>query len=173
MSRPSVNAAVLLHAERVPPPRPDPVTVLGIDETRRGRPRWRKDPKTGTREPIVDRWHVGFCDLSGDGGLLGQVEGRNAKAVLDRLDTQGRACKRHVACVAIDMGTVCKAAVRDAPPHAVLVGDHCHVGQPANKVIDEVRRKATLHQRGHRGRKGNREREVGNRLKRNAEERPT
>ncbi len=170
VSWPIVNAAMLIHAERVLPRRPDPVTVLGIDETRRGRPRWRKEAKTGTWELITDRWHVGFCDLSGDGGLLGQVEGRNAKVVIDWLDTQGQAWKKHIAFIAIDMCTVFKAAVRDALPDAVLVVDHFHVVQLANKVIDEVRRKATLQQRGHRGRKGNREWEVRNRLKRNAED---
>jgi hypothetical protein len=48
--------------------------VLGIDEIRRGRPRWVWDETTGAWQSAVDRWHVGFCDLSDGQGLLGQVE---------------------------------------------------------------------------------------------------
>jgi hypothetical protein len=32
-------------------------------------------------EVTADRWHVGFVDLSGSAGLLGQVEGRTARTV--------------------------------------------------------------------------------------------
>ena len=45
---------------------------------RRGRPRWRADPDTGEYVLLADRWHTCFFDLSGDQGLLGQVEGRTA-----------------------------------------------------------------------------------------------
>ena len=57
---------------------PEPVTVLGIDETRRGRPRFAPNPDTGKLEQLADRWHTGFIDLTGGQGLLGQVEGRAA-----------------------------------------------------------------------------------------------
>jgi transposase len=57
---------------------PAPVAHLGIDEHRRGRPRWRTDEQTGEYELLADRWHTCFFDLSGDQGLLGQVEGRTA-----------------------------------------------------------------------------------------------
>ncbi|NEA68860.1 hypothetical protein [Streptomyces sp. SID12488] len=50
------------------------VEVLGIDETRRGRPRWEQDRDSGTRQPTRDRWHTGFVDAHGVGGPLGQVE---------------------------------------------------------------------------------------------------
>ena len=55
-----------------------PVAHLGIDEHRRGRPRWRADAETGEYVLLADRWHTCFFDLSGDQGLLGQVEGRTA-----------------------------------------------------------------------------------------------
>jgi transposase len=42
---------------------PEPVTVLGIDETRRGRPRFASNPQAGKLEQIADRWHTGFVDL--------------------------------------------------------------------------------------------------------------
>ncbi|MGQ0777926.1 MAG: hypothetical protein ACT4NY_26540 [Pseudonocardiales bacterium] len=48
------------------------------DETRRGRVRLARDPDTGARVLLADRWHTGFVDLSGEQGLLGQVEGRAA-----------------------------------------------------------------------------------------------
>jgi len=55
-----------------------PVRVLGIDETRRGRPRFATDPDTGEYVQLADRWHTGFVDIDGEQGLLGQVEGRTA-----------------------------------------------------------------------------------------------
>jgi hypothetical protein len=57
---------------------PAPVAHLGIDEHRRGRPRWRTDEQTGEYLLLADRWHTCFFDLSGGQGLLGQVEGRTA-----------------------------------------------------------------------------------------------
>lgn len=51
------------------------IGVLGIDETRRGKARWEKDPETGKWSPAADRWHTGFIDAAGHGGLLGQIEG--------------------------------------------------------------------------------------------------
>jgi hypothetical protein len=41
-----------------------PTRVLGIDETRRGKPRWDQHPPTG-KWGLVDRWHSGFVDLDG------------------------------------------------------------------------------------------------------------
>ena len=56
---------------------PDPVRVLGIDETRRGKAKWETDPDTG-RRIWVDRWDTGLVDITGDQGLLAQVNGRNS-----------------------------------------------------------------------------------------------
>jgi transposase len=83
LSWPVVAAAFTAHAATVLPAEPEPVAVLGIDETRRGRPVWRRDPDTGLWEITVDRWHVGFVDITGGQGLLGQVEGRTAQTVID------------------------------------------------------------------------------------------
>ncbi len=68
------------------------------------------------------------------------------------------------------MCTVFKAAVRDSLPHATLVVDLFHVAQLANAAVTEVRRRVTLQTRGRRGRKGNREWELRNRLTRAASE---
>ncbi|MFF6984663.1 transposase family protein [Streptomyces sp. NPDC008343] len=63
------------------------VAVLGIDETRRGRPRGERDTETGKWRLTQDRWHTGFVDALGHGGLLGQVEGRTVADVLTWLAT--------------------------------------------------------------------------------------
>ncbi len=55
-----------------------PVPYLGINEHRRGRPRWRRDEETGEYALLADRWHTCFYDLSGWQGMLGQAEGRTA-----------------------------------------------------------------------------------------------
>src|SRR4030081_2162354 len=75
LSWPVVHAAFLDHATAVLPAEPGPVAALGIDETRRGRPRFARGSETGVFEQVTDRWHTGFVDLTGDQGLLGQVEG--------------------------------------------------------------------------------------------------
>lgn len=63
LSWPVVAAAFTAHAQRVLPAQPDPVAVLGIDEVRRGRPRWVFDQATSAWVTLVYRWHVGFVDL--------------------------------------------------------------------------------------------------------------
>nr|WP_242624810.1 transposase [Krasilnikovia cinnamomea] len=70
--------------------------------------------------------------------------------------------------VAIDMCTIFKSAVREALPHAVLVVDHFHVVQLAHQALNEVRRRVTVQVRGRRGRAGDREWDLRNRLTRSA-----
>lgn len=148
LSWPTVMGAVTGHAERVLPAEPEPVTVLGIDETYRGRRRWRRDPDTGRWEPVTDRWHVGFVDISAGQGLLGQVEGRTAAAVVEWLTARPAAWRDAVQHVAIDMSSVFLSAVRQALPHALVVVDHFHVVQLANQAVTEVRRRVTWTLRG-------------------------
>lgn len=66
------------------------------------------------------------------------------------------------------MCAVFKVAVRQALPHAVLVVDHFHLVQSANAALTEVRRRVSVQARGRRGRKGDREWELRNRLTRSA-----
>src|SRR5437763_255325 len=81
---PSVGSAAFIdRAAAVLPEQPEPVAVLGIDEIRRGRPQWTWNDESACWEVTVDRWHVGFVDLAGGQGLLGQVEGRTAIVVKD------------------------------------------------------------------------------------------
>jgi transposase len=168
VSWPVVAAAFAAHAEQVLPAEPEPVEVLGIDEVRRGRPTWMFDEVNRVWQSTVDRWHVGFCDLSGGQGLLGQVEGRTAQTVIDWLAQRDQRWRDGVRFVVIDMCTIFKSAIRQALPHAVLVVDHFHLVQLANQAVTEVRRRVTVQVRGRCGRKGNREWELRNRLTRSA-----
>ncbi|MBC2906899.1 transposase [Streptomyces cupreus] len=111
------------------------VKVLGIDETRRGRPRWEQDPATGKWMLTRDRWHTGFVDALGAGGLLGQVEGRTVADVLAWLATTPLAWRKSIEYVAIDMSATYRAAVRTGLPHATVVVDHFQVVQLANKML--------------------------------------
>ncbi|MFF8023305.1 transposase [Streptomyces sp. NPDC007896] len=101
-------------------------------------------------------------------GLLGQVEGRTAQAVIDWLADRDQAWRDAVQYVAIDMCTIFKSAIRRVLPQATLVVDHFHLVPPANQTLTEVRRRVTVTHRGRRGRKGNREWELRNRLTRSA-----
>ena len=65
-----------------------PVTVLGIDQTRRGKPFWAWDLDTRRWELVCDRWHTGFVDSAGTGGLLAQVQGRTSAATLGWVTAQ-------------------------------------------------------------------------------------
>jgi transposase len=168
VSWPVVMAATCAHAAKVLPAAPGLVRVLGLDETRRGRPRWQWDETAGSWVVTADRWHVGFVDLSDGQGLLGQVEGRTSAAVTDWLAQQAPQWRQQVQAVAIDMCTVFKAAVTSMLPHALLVVDHFHIVQLANRAVSEVRRRITYQQRRRRGRNADREWQLRNRLTRSA-----
>jgi transposase len=168
MSWPVVAAAFTAYATAVLPAEPDPVQILGIDEVRRGRPTWVFDEVSQAWQQAADRWHVGMCDLSGGQGLLGQVEGRTAQVVIDWLGQRTQQWRDAVRFVAIDMCTIFKSAIVQALPHATLVVDHFHVVQLAHQALNEVRRRVTVQVRGRRGRKGDREWDLRNRLTRSA-----
>ena len=67
-------------------------------------------------EVTADRWHVGFVNLNGEAGLLGQVEGCTAKTVSDWIEAQTGTWRNGVRFVAIDMCTIFKSAVRTSLP---------------------------------------------------------
>ena len=171
VSWPVAQAAFAAAAEAALPRQVPAVEHLGIDETRRGKAKFRlvAGPEGGeVGEVVADRWHIGFCDLTGGAGLLGQVEGRTAASVSAWIQRQTLERRAGVRVVAIDMCTVFKASVRDCLPNATLVVDRFHVAQLANAALTEVRRRVTVQQRGRRGRKGNREWGLRNRLTRSA-----
>ncbi len=53
---------------------PLPTPALGVDQTRRGKPRWERCAKTGRW--VTNLLDTGFVDLAGDQGFMGQHEGR-------------------------------------------------------------------------------------------------
>lgn len=149
VSWPTAHTAFCEVADRVLDD-PQPVRVLGIDETRRGRPRWERDPDG--RWYRVDPWDTGFVDLAGDQGLLGQVTGRTSAAVTAWLAAQSPAFRATITHVAIDPSAAYAAAAAQALPHAQLVVDHFHLIKLANDMVTTVRRRVTWEQRGRRGR---------------------
>ena len=72
---------------------PEPPVVLGIDETRRGTPKWIQDPVTGQWER-TERFETNFTDLSGTGGCSARSPGGPAAAVTGWLDDRGQDWKR-------------------------------------------------------------------------------
>lgn len=129
------------------------VTVLGIDETRRGKPKWIKDQGTDRWILATDRWHTGFVDAEGTGGLLAQVEGRSAAAVVGWLQAQPQAWREAITHVTLDLSASYAAAVRTALPHAVLVADRFHLVKLANDAVTGVRQRVIRETEGRRGRK--------------------
>jgi len=169
LSWPTVHDAFAARADRVLGPAPAPVAHLGIDEHRRGRPRWRTDDETGEYVQLADRWHTCFYDLSGKQGMLGQAEGRTADDAAYWLAGAAPAWLDAVRVVAIDMCTIYASAVRRMLPGAVIAVDLFHVVQLAVKTAGDVRRRAVREKYGRRGKSGDPEYGVKNLLIRNLE----
>jgi hypothetical protein len=163
LSWPVVHAAFVEHATAMLPQQPEPVVALGIDETRRGTPQFAVDAETGGLEQVVDRWHTGFVDLTGDQGLLGQVESRSSRDAGSWLAARTPRWRESVQVVAIDMCAAYPAAVAEHLPDATLVVNHFHVVQLANQMVS-----AAL--RGRRVRKDDPEYGLRRRLLRNRED---
>jgi hypothetical protein len=104
VSWPTVQRAVVAYGalELV---EPEPVRVLGMDETRFGRPRWLPDgchADGRVRWVRTDPWETGFVDISGDQTLLGQVDGRTSTAVAAWLAARSEAFRAGIEVVVID-----------------------------------------------------------------------
>jgi transposase len=128
---------------------PAPPVVLGIDETRRGAPKWIQDE--AGRWVRTERFETNFTDASGTGRLLGQVAGRTGGTVTGWLDDRGDEWKDQVRFVAIDPCAVYRSAVERALPHAVIVVDHFHLVRLANQAVTRVRQRVTRQVLGRRG----------------------
>ncbi|MEV3927270.1 ISL3 family transposase [Actinomadura coerulea] len=170
LSWPVVHRAFVAYAAKVLPEDPPDTSVLGVDETRRGKAVWRRDEGTGAWVLVADCWHVGFVDAAGHAGLFGQVEGRTAEAVQGWLAAQPAVWRRGIRFAAIDMCATFRAAIRRALPHATIVVDVFHLVQLANRKLAALRRRLTFTQRGRRGRTGDPEWEVRGLLVRNIED---
>ena len=169
VSWPVAHAAFAAAADPVLEQAPAPVAHLGIDEHRRGRPRWRIDEQTGEYLLLADRWHTCFFDLSGDQGLLGQVEGRTADDAAYWLAQATPAWRDAVRVVAIDMCSIYASAVRRMLPGAQIAVDLFHVVHLAVKMTGDVRRRVVRGKYGRRGRSGDPEYGIKNLLVRNLE----
>ncbi len=154
ISWPVAHRAFCERADPVLARLPAPVAHLGIDEHRRGRPRWRIEEETGEYVLLADRWHTCFSGVSGDQGLLGQVEGRTADDAAYWLAQMPAAWRDAVEVVAIDMCTIYASAVRRMLPDATLAVDLFHVVQLAVKMTGDVRRRVVRRRYGRRGRSG-------------------
>ncbi len=108
-------------------------------------------------------------DLSGDQGLLGQVEGRTADDAAYWLAQAPAAWRDRVEVVAIDMCSIYAASIRRMLPQAQIVVDLFHVAQLAVKATGDVRRRAVREHYGRRGRSGDPEHGVKGLLVRNLE----
>ncbi len=169
VSWPVAHAAFAERADPVLARAPALVAHLGIDEHRRGRARWRADEQAGVYTLLADRWHTCFVDLSGDQGLLGQVEGRTADDAAYWLWQAGPAWRDAVQVAAIDMCSIYASAIRRMLPQAQVVVDLFHVVQLAVKVTGDVRRRAVRGKYGRRGRSGDPEYGIKGLLVRNLE----
>jgi transposase len=169
VSWPSVHSAFTEKAGALLGDDPEPVAALGIDEHRRGRARWRRDEATGEYVLVADRWHTCFYDLSGNQGMLGQVEGRTADDAAYWLAGAPPAWRDAVQVVAIDMCTIYQSAVRKMLPRARIAVDLFHVVQLAVKAAGDVRRRAIRELYGRRGKSGDPEYGIKHLLEKNLE----
>ena len=138
---------------------PEPVGVLGMDETRFGRPRWLPDGHHDgpgedgrMRWQRTDPWETGFVDITGEQALLGQVDGRTSAAVQAWLAARTEEFRAAVEVVVIDPHAGYAAAVRAALPQAQIAVDHFHLVMLANKTVTAVRQRVTRDLLGRRGR---------------------
>ncbi len=153
VSWPVAHAAYVAHVSAQLAKPPPPVCVLGIDETRRGKPTWERDPDTGRWRVLHDRWHTGIVDAAGTAGLLAHIDGRTAAKVTEWLLAQPDSWRAGVTHVTIDLSASYAKAVTDALPDAVVVADRFHLVRLANDTLTQVRQHATRDVRGRRGRK--------------------
>ena len=153
VSWPTAHRAFVAHAKALLA-EPEPTRVLGVDETRRGKPRWTRCELT-RRWVRVDPWDTGFVELAGSQGLLGQREGRTGAAVIDWLRERTPQFRDAIEFVAIDPAAVDASAIRTPGllPNAQIVVDHFHLVKLGNDALTKVRRRVTWELRDHRGRK--------------------
>ena len=158
VSWPTVQRAVVVHGA-VELVEPEPTTVLGMDETRFGRPRWLPDGHHDgpgedgrIRWRRTDPWETGFVDITGDQALLGQVDGRTSAAVQAWLAERTAAFRAGIEVVVIDPHAGYAAAVRVALPDAAIAVDHFHLVMLANKTVTAVSQRVTRDLLDRRGR---------------------
>ena len=138
VSWPTAHRAFVAHAEELLG-EPEPTRVLGIDETRRGKPRWEHCTETGRLGAGPTPWDTGFVDLAGSQGLLGQREGRTGATVIAWLSERSAPFREGIEYVAIDPAAAYASAVRTPGllPNATLVVDHFPPGEIGQRRTDQ------------------------------------
>jgi transposase len=138
---------------------PEPTAVLGMDETRFGRPRWLPDGHHDgpgedgrVRWKRTDPWETGFVDITGGQALLGQVDGRTSAAVQAWLAARTEEFRAGIEVVVIDPHAGYAAAVRAALPDVAIAVDHFHLIMLANRAVTAVRQRVTRDLLDRRGR---------------------
>lgn len=131
-------------------PEPEPTSRLGIDETRFRSVRWILDGATWRRS---DPWLTSLVDCSrdGQGSLLGLAPGRTGACVREWLGEQSEAFRKRIEIVVIDPSAPYASGIRAALPDAKLAVDIWHLVALANRMVTEVRQRATRDQLGRRG----------------------
>ena len=117
-----------------------PVAHLGIDEHRKGLPRWERDGETGEYVLLADRWQRASLTCPG-AGAAGQVEGRTADDAAYSVAGASPAWRDAVRVVAIDISSIYACAVRRMLPGARIAVDLFHVVHLAVKMTGDVRRR--------------------------------
>jgi transposase len=101
--------------------------------------------------PVGDRWHTGFVDATGTGGLLAQVQGRTSAAVLTWLNEQPAPWRAAITHVSIDLSASYAKAVREALPDAILVANRFHLVRLAHDMLTQLRQRLIRESYGRRG----------------------
>jgi len=96
-----------------------------MDETRRGKPVFAQDPDTKRWVLVRDRWHTGFVDAAGTGGLLAQVEGRTSAATIAWLNAQPASWRAGITHVTIDLSASYAASSRNGASDLSASGVTC------------------------------------------------
>ena len=149
VSWPTAHRALVAAAARWLPA-PEPVRVLGIDETRARSVRWVL-ADAGWRR--TDPWLTSFvdADTTGPGRMLGLAPGRSGACVKDWLAEQSAAFRDAIEVVVIDTSAPYASGIRAALPGARIAVDKWHLVALANQVVTEVRQRVTRQRYGRRG----------------------
>ncbi len=149
VSWPTAHRALVAAAARWLPA-PEPVRVLGIDETRARSVRWVL-ADAGWRR--TDPWLTSFvdADTTGPGRMLGLAPGRSGACVKDWLSEQSAEFRDAIEVVVIDTSAPYASGIRAALPGARIAVDKWHLVALANQVVIEVRQRVTRERYGRRG----------------------
>ena len=71
----------------------------------------------------MDRFDTGLVDLSGNGGLFAQVNGRTSKVLIEWLQAQDPDWLANITHISMDTSATYARAARLALPHAIVVVD--------------------------------------------------